>query len=147
MPDIYLKGIALRKFWGSRRSPTGGRLVRWGAPLAWMGFIFYLSSLPHIPYLEHGWYTSLRDVAGHFAVYAVLALLWERALAAAGVARPARWAFLIALVYGLTDEFHQSFVPGRAPDLFDVLTDAAGAAFALWLAARWRLLRAGLAAA
>ena len=117
-------------------------MVRWGAPLLWMGFIFYLSSLPSVLYLGDGWYIELRDVAGHFAVYAVLALLWERALAGAGAARPARWAFIIALLYGFSDEFHQSFVPGRSSDLFDVMTDAAGAAFALWLAARWRMRRA-----
>jgi VanZ family protein len=109
---------------------------------AWMGFIFYLSSLPNIPYLGHGWYTGFRDVAGHFTVYAVLAVLWERALAWAGVRRAERWAFIIAVIYGLSDEFHQSFVPGRSSDLFDVATDAAGAAFGLWLAGRIRLGRA-----
>jgi VanZ family protein len=103
-----------------------------------MGFIFYLSSLPNIPYLGQGWYTALRDVAGHFTVYAILALLWERALAGSGVARPARWAFVVVVLYSLTDEFHQGFVPGRNPDLLDILTDAAGAAFALWLSARYR---------
>jgi VanZ family protein len=103
-----------------------------------MGFIFYLSSLPNIAYLGHGWYTALRDVAGHFTVYAVLAILWERALAAAGVARSARWAFAICVIYGISDEFHQSFVPGRAADIFDVFTDAAGAAVALWLIRRLR---------
>jgi len=118
-----------------------------------MGFIFYLSSLPNIPYLGHGWYTALRDVAGHFTVYAILALLLERALAGGGSPRLSlrdsalRGAFIIAVIYGISDEFHQSFVPGRAPDVFDVLTDAAGAAFALWMLARWRLRRARLAAA
>jgi VanZ family protein len=103
-----------------------------------MGFIYYLSSLPNIPYLGKGWYTVIRDVAGHFAVYAVLAMLWERALAWAGVQRSTRWAFIIAVIYGISDEFHQSFVPGRASDLFDVATDAAGAAFGLWISERVR---------
>ncbi|MGB4803189.1 MAG: VanZ family protein [Anaerolineae bacterium] len=35
----------------------------------------------------------------------------------------------------MSDEFHQSFVPNRHPDLFDVATDMVGAALALWL---WR---------
>ena len=113
-------------------------LIRWGAPLAWMGFIFYLSSLPNIPYLSHGWYSAVRDVAGHFTVYAVLAVLWERALAGAGVSRPARWALVIAVVYGVSDEFHQSFVPGRNADLLDVVTDTIGAATGLWAARRFR---------
>jgi VanZ family protein len=115
--------------------------ARWGLALAWMGFIFYLSSLPSIPYLGGGWYTDLRDIAGHFTVYAVLALLWKRALAHAGVERATRWAFIVAVVYGVSDEFHQSFVPGRTPDIFDIVTDAAGAAFGLWLMAKVQLWR------
>ncbi len=54
------------------------------------------------------------------------------------VARPARWALVIAVIYGLSDEFHQSFVPGRNADLLDVITDAAGAAAGLWAARRFR---------
>jgi VanZ family protein len=47
------------------------------------------------------------------------------------VARPALWAFAVALLYGLSDEFHQAFVPGRHPDPLDIVTDIAGAAAAL----------------
>ncbi|MFC1632026.1 VanZ family protein [Candidatus Omnitrophota bacterium] len=36
-------------------------------------------------------------------------------------------AVMFAFVYGLSDEFHQSFVPGRQADLFDVLADGLGA--------------------
>lgn len=125
----------LRKVWES--GPA-----RWGLALGWMGFIFYLSSLPSIPYLSGGWNTELRDIAGHFTVYAVLAVLWERALAWAGVERATRWAFAIAVIYSFTDEFHQSFVPGRSPDFFDIATDAAGAAFGLWLMSRVQIRRA-----
>ncbi|MEZ4273606.1 MAG: VanZ family protein [Myxococcota bacterium] len=38
------------------------------------------------------------------------------------------WGYgFITILYGLVDEFHQSFVPGRSPDLLDALADAAGA--------------------
>ena len=44
-------------------------------------------------------------------------------------------AWLLAVLYALTDEFHQSFVPGRHPSLFDALFfDAFGAWIALRLA-------------
>jgi VanZ family protein len=112
-----------------------------------MGFIFYLSSQPTISLLGEGWYSPLRDVVGHFTVYAVLAILWERALAGLGAPRAERWAFIIALGYAFSDEFHQSFVPGRSADLFDVTTDALGAAFGLWVASRWRLRQSGPATA
>ena len=43
-------------------------------------------------------------------------------------------AWLLALAYAVTDEFHQSFVPGRQASVFDVLIfDNLGAAFALLL--------------
>ena len=36
-------------------------------------------------------------------------------------------AGLIATLYGISDEMHQSFTPGRSPDAFDVIADAVGA--------------------
>ena len=33
---------------------------------------------------------------------------------------------LISITYSILDEFHQFFVPGRFPDLFDIFTDSAG---------------------
>jgi len=35
-------------------------------------------------------------------------------------------AALGAALYGVTDEFHQAFTPGRSPDVFDVLADLVG---------------------
>jgi VanZ family protein len=37
-------------------------------------------------------------------------------------------ATLLATAYGVTDEYHQSFVPGRTSDPLDVVKDLAGAA-------------------
>ena len=50
--------------------------------------------------------------------------------------RNAWWAVLLAVVYGATDEWHQSFVPGRTPELRDLFADAVGSAFGasvVWL--------------
>jgi len=52
-----------------------------------------------------------------------------------------RWwlAFLLAVLYAITDEFHQSFVPGRHPSWVDVLVfDSGGAIIALGLGLWWR---------
>jgi len=49
-------------------------------------------------------------------------------------------AFVITVLYGVSDEFHQSFVPGRTPDVADVAADAAGAALALTAAWAWAIL-------
>lgn len=77
--------------------------------------------------------------AAHFTEYAVLAVLWHRGLAGgSGLDTRDRvvTAFVISAVYAASDEFHQSFVPGRTPAVADVLLDSSGAAFAcllLWL--------------
>lgn len=69
---------------------------------------------------------------GHVAGYALLALSYWRACEFRANRRWFVW--LLAITYAVTDEFHQSFVPGRHPAAFDVLVyDNLGALFALWL--------------
>ena len=112
-------------------------LPRWAATLAWMTLIFYLSAQRSLPTLSDR-FGSLQSIAGHLVEYAILALLLQWALRGNpsrakefGLSRGAGWAFVIALTYGITDELHQHFVPGRTMDPFDLLMDAVGAAAAL----------------
>lgn len=94
-----------------------------------MAFLFWVSSrtgFGPIPVSE------IPDWTTHGAGYAVLAVLACRALAG-GLDRPvtagsAALAVLIATTYGVTDEWHQSFVPGRMADGWDIVKDFAGAA-------------------
>jgi VanZ family protein len=107
----------------------------WLAVAAWAALIFALSAQSTLPDLTHG-LPDLQDIAGHLAAYAGLASWLALALRRTpGVRHPWRWAFVLTVLYGLSDEFHQSFVPNRHPDLFDVATDMVGAALALWF---WR---------
>jgi VanZ family protein len=115
--------------------------VRLAAVVAWMGVIFFLSSQSRLPDLSTSFSDALQDVLGHFVAYGALAVLAFWALEGFGAARPAVWALVVALLYGLSDEFHQAFVPGRHPDPFDIATDLAGAAAALLAV---RLIRARL---
>ena len=107
----------------------------WLAVVAWAALIFTLSAQSTLPDLTHG-LPDLQDIAGHLLAYAGLASWMALALRCTpGVRHPWRWAFVLAVLYGLSDEFHQSFVPNRHPDLFDIATDAVGAGLALWF---WR---------
>lgn len=104
------------------------------APLALMGLIFYLSAQPSVGPELPAW----TRVVAHFAEYALLAALWAWALTPALGGRALPTAAAISLAYAIGDEFHQGFVEGRDSDPLDVLTDAAGIAFALTLIATLR---------
>ena len=117
--------------------PTRERAVRWAPVVVWMGVIFTMSSIPgsNLP----GGYSF----QGHLAEYAVLGALVMLALRR----RPRRLALaLVALaacsLYGVTDELHQAFVPGRMPDVLDWATDTVGAAAGVGAAAAWLAWRA-----
>jgi VanZ family protein len=75
------------------------------------------------------------DKLAHLLLFAVLAAL----LYLAGVRAPL--AALVAAAYGLTDEVHQMFVPGRSPDVRDWLADALGAMLGAWAVRRWEVAR------
>jgi hypothetical protein len=100
--------------------------------IAWMGLVFVLSS-GRRDFLPPGWSGSFVGNAGHAAIFGLLALLAARA---AGSGPRASWAgFAIAVLYGATDEWHQSHVPGRTASLADWVTDVIGAAGSLWILA------------
>jgi VanZ family protein len=99
-------------------------VVRSLAPLALMGAIFVLSSQTGGDPLPW-WEVTLRKLA-HFGGYAALALLWAWALAPE-VSRPLLPGVAIAVLYAVSDEYHQSFVEGRRGTAVDVAIDALGA--------------------
>ena len=75
--------------------------------------------------------SAIPDKVVHFAVYALLGALILRAVAG-GRRSGVTWtsvlvSIVVATLYGITDEWHQSFVPNRTPDAMDVLADLVGA--------------------
>lgn len=113
----------------------------WLPLLAWMGIIFWFSSQPQPFEMPESWQQELVGKAGHMIGYAGLSLLWWRALAAhrsISERRVLALAFLLPVLYAVSDEYHQTFVPGRSGSLMDVLIDAAGVGIGLWLLHRWR---------
>lgn len=70
--------------------------------------------------------------AAHMTEYAVLFLLYRRALFLSGVKRPGITALVMSACYAATDEWHQSFVADRGPSVVDVGIDTVGAA-AAWI--------------
>ncbi|MCE5313421.1 MAG: VanZ family protein [Armatimonadota bacterium] len=108
-------------------------ICRWGAVVLWMGLIFFLSSQPKLPDMFGLSKLDCGDKIQHAAAYAILACFIWRALA--GCASRGRIAATIAIAaaYGLSDEAHQLYVPGRSFDLWDLGADALGAAIAAYI--------------
>jgi VanZ family protein len=103
--------------------------------------IFFLSSIPRLPSPPG----PFSDKHFHFASYALFATLLVRALASARfrnvTGRIAIIAILLATFYGMTDEIHQIFVPGRTAALDDLAADALGAVTAAGLLLAWAIIR------
>jgi VanZ family protein len=102
-----------------------------------MAAIFVFSSIPSTDMPDFGIWDLLVKKSGHATVYSLLAL---------SLAYAFRWdykrffvAWIIATLYAISDEFHQSFVPGRNAWWVDVALDSTAAALTLWLTARWKI--------
>lgn len=114
-------------------------LTQWLPLLAWMAAIYILSDQPDLPRAPDAWLDFLLKKAMHAAAYALLTWLWWRALEGAGMDRPLAWAFLLSLIYAISDEWHQTQVPGRRGQPRDVAIDAFGALAAVaWIRFRHR---------
>jgi VanZ family protein len=120
-------------------------LYLWLPLVAWMGLIFYLSAQPDLPHPEVGLLDTLFGSGAHAFVFGVLAVLWARVLGKRDHALLI--AFALTMLYALSDELHQAFVPGRTTDPWDLICDAIGAAVGLaawaWLQKRRKRSRRG----
>jgi VanZ family protein len=116
---------------------------RWSPAIIVMAVIFLASNTPGDDLPSFGWLDAVMEYGGHALGYALLAAVWLWGLADGGpvTGRLMMFAVLLAAAYGLTDEWHQSFVPGRSPDAKDIGVDAIGALLGV-SAYRWLGLRA-----
>lgn len=134
-------------------------LLYWLPPLVWMALIFSASadtqsyqhssgifvpllhwlfptmSLEHIEMIHHAF-----RKCGHLSEFAILALLYWRALRqpVRSDPRPWRWdeaglALTLVFLYSASDEFHQIFVPTRTALVSDIFIDTSGGAAGLLL--------------
>ena len=116
-------------------------LRRWGPALLMMAVIFAFSSTPSNKLPNFNWADLIVKKGGHALGYGLLALPYLHGLKGNDHGDRSRWfyiAWVMAVLYSATDEFHQSFVPGRHPALTDVVIDAIGAALMLLLVNQYR---------
>jgi VanZ family protein len=115
-------------------------ILRWFPTIAVMAVIFGFSSIPSQEMPSFGPWDLVVKKGTHMLGYGLLALAYWYGLCF----DKHRWwlALLLAVLYAITDEFHQYFVPGRHPSWVDALVfDGGGAAIALGLANWWQARR------
>lgn len=118
-----------------RRSP----IALWVPVVAYMAFIFALSSISRPPAMPEG-----SDKALHALLYSGLGVLFARALAGGwrGVTvRTVIAAACFGAVYGASDELHQYFNPPRNVEGLDVLADTIGAGGGAVVVYAWGIIR------
>jgi VanZ family protein len=119
--------------------------ISWIVVLLWMTLIFYLSHQPATQSNELS--TGITEIifgiinnilptsiseslnhrkAAHFIAYFILGFLLENALR-----KRFMFTLLLCILYAISDEIHQAFIPGRGPGVIDVLIDSSGSFFGI----------------
>lgn len=107
------------------------RIARWIPAAAIMGVSIVLSSMPTIEQMPQFWNA---DKLVHLICFGGLSF-WV-AFGANGAGRNRLWRWLIPVIitsaYGICDEIHQSFTPGRNCSVLDWVADTCGGALGSW---------------
>ena len=128
-PSVDSAGMRPARSNGGTSKRLLRQLARWAPALGWMAVIYRLSAVPgsDLP----GRYSTL----AHFVTYAILGglllLAFDRRHSPG---EAVAIAVILASLYAVTDEYHQSFVPMRMPDVADWGVDTLGSWFGAWAA-------------
>ncbi|WP_447971633.1 VanZ family protein [Nitrospira sp. M1] len=112
-------------------------MIYWLPVILYAGLIVFLSSLssPGVSFITI--IPGFDDKIIHAVEYAILAILCYRALLHTTTHNRLFYSPMLAItaavVFGITDEIHQAFVPLRQPDVWDVLADGIGASVGVGL--------------
>lgn len=127
------------------------KFLAWLALLVWMGVIFYFShqSGDASMQLSDGILDSFKSLfqnfldyhtlsyivrkIAHFTEYFILGLLIHHLVKQYRVISKTEiiWMILFCVIYAMSDEFHQVFIGGRSPKVFDVIIDSLGSSLSI----------------
>jgi VanZ family protein len=110
------------------------KILNFTSLFLYCAFIYWLSDQPTLPVPD---LFSLQDKILHAGAYFIMAVLAWRSFKqqSDNPIIPALLSITFYSLYGVTDEWHQSFVKGRVPDVTDWLADTVGAGLAAFLLA------------
>ena len=111
-------------------------MTAWLPLIGYAALMFYLSSQSSIPKFFPGFYLS--DKLLHGIEYAIFGGLVFHALQDSPktpetLKKTIVFSFLLVLLYGISDETHQYFVPKRDASFFDLIADLVGGGLGIWL--------------
>lgn len=127
------------------------KFLAWLALLVWMGVIFYFSHQSGDASMQlsdgildlfkslfqnfldyHTLSYIVRKIA-HFTEYFILGLLIYHLVKQYRVISKTEiiWMILFCVIYAMSDEFHQVFIGGRSPKVFDVIIDSLGSSLSI----------------
>ena len=110
-------------------------LSHWLPVFLWAVVIFAFSTIPQIVVSQFFIWDFIAKKTAHISEYAILFALIFRATNRSWIL-----SFLLTMLYAVSDEFHQSFVPGRTATFFDLGFDLSGANIASYII--WKLKQA-----
>jgi VanZ family protein len=101
--------------------------------------------IPKISAQELGLIHAVIRKAGHVTEYFILGLLLFRTFSSSSISswswRWSLYAVIIVVLWAVSDEFHQSFVPTRTASAVDVGIDTAAGILAQFVGALWHRYR------
>ena len=114
------------------------KFIDWSALVGYCGLIFWLSAQEKLPVPQ---VFDVQDKFMHTAAYFVMGVFSWRAFQHANLKHShlAIFTILFCSLYGMSDEWHQSFVSGRSPSAWDWLADTVGACLAVGSMQKLRL--------
>ena len=122
-------------------------LFRWGPAILIMGLIFTASSSAGSDIPDFGVMDFIAKKGGHLVGYALLGaaylhgLIWRRTVSRSRLFI----AGILVVLYAVSDEWHQSFTPGRHPALTDIIIDAVGGILGIFcvnnIRKRWMIVK------
>lgn len=105
------------------------KLTNWIPAILVMTLIFAISSVKGVTINQIGLGKESYHINGHFLLFVLLCLTYYKAT------KNILLSMFITIMYGISDEIHQKFTPGRSSSMFDIYVDSMGAVLAgivLW---------------
>ena len=127
-----MKGLAL--FRPSRKTISDmikpmRKFINWLLVIGWMGVIYWFSDQSQLIPPTNPFLAQTIAILGHVIFFGILYLFFTRAVRLTDSFKPKnlmRLGLLFVFLYGVSDEYHQFFVPGRDVSILDVGMDVMG---------------------